>query len=116
MLKKLKKGEHIFIIKSSSDLKNKSLLEFLSIPHLGVYVGDRILIDIDSYYPKDRKRNDSALVEITFELARIRFVPNLPKNMNIEDLKKVHFHVDGKGRIAYLSLPKEWVEKYRKKD
>lgn len=36
--------------------------------------------------------------------------------MNIEDLKKVHFHVDGKGRIAYLSLPKEWVEEYKKKD
>ena len=107
MLKKLRKGEYVFIKNPNLNLKNTSLMDFLCIPRLGVYVGDRVLVDVHCHYPRDRKKNDSALIGVIFELARLRFA-SLGKH-SLEEFKQIHLHTDGKGRFSYLSLPKEWV-------
>jgi hypothetical protein len=103
---KLKK---VYVIKSDSPVNSGegSLFTFLSIPHEGTPVGDRILLRI---FPASKRQK--LIEQNTMYLLRVYHFKQRG-GTNFSDSKfynQINFHTDWAGRIAYLSVPTSWME------
>ena len=82
----------------------KNLLEYLA--GTGTGVGEVVLLDL---YPKSSRYQDvagfvHALLDLQSELTRpIRS----RKGQRLK--QQIHWHVDGKGKVAYLAVPRHWL-------
>lgn len=87
---------------------NYVVSSLLSFTYYGTQLGNRTLLEI---IPVVRKREALTLwvhALLDFHSYKTR---GIAQSQIVDYIKEIHYHVDGKGRIAYISVPTDWLEK-----
>lgn len=109
MCKVVRRYKELFTLKVDfRDHGNYVVSSLLSFIYYGIRLGDKTLLDI---VPATRKRETLMLwVHALLNLHTYK-VRGTTQSKIVDYIKEISYHVDGKGRIAYISVPTNWLEK-----
>ena len=80
--------------------------QLFSPSHRGVQIGSRVLLSI---LPETKKRKE--LIKFFQVYHEFIFYRQHPKYSDKERIKNIHFNVDRMGKVAYFSVPSEWMQR-----